>query len=145
MNRSVIDRLADRLFAPTESARDNLLKENMAAEKIVVTGNTVIDALFAVRAALEGDSALQRTAAAGFGFLDPGKKLILVTGHRRESFGDGFEQICAGLHRIAQRADVQIVYPVHLNPSVQAPVRRILGDLPNVHLLEPLDYVPLST
>jgi len=142
MNRSVIDRLADRLFAPTASARANLLKENMAAEKIVVTGNTVVDALFAVRAALEGDRALQQTAAAGFGFLDPGKKLILVTGHRRESFGHGFEQICAGLRRIAQRADVQIVYPVHLNPSVQAPVRRILGDLPNVHLLAPLDYVP---
>src|SRR5690348_3338116 len=102
MNRSVIDRLADLLFAPTASARDNLLRENLAAEKIVVTGNTVIDALFAVRAALEGDSALQRTAAAGFGFLDPGKKLILVTGHRRESFGHGFEQVCEGLRRIAR-------------------------------------------
>ena len=142
MNRSLIDRLADRLFAPTPSARANLLKENLATDKIVVTGNTVVDALFAVRAALEGDAALQRSAAAGFGFLDPTKHLILVTGHRRESFGHGFEQICAGLRRIAQRDDVQIVYPVHLNPSVQAPVRRILGALPNVHLLEPLDYVP---
>ena len=142
MNRSVIDRLADRLFAPTASARANLLKENMAPEKIVVTGNTVIDALYAVRAALEADAALQRSIAAGFGFLDPAKKMILVTGHRRESFGGGFEQICAGLQRIAQRGDVEIVYPVHLNPAVQAPVRRILGGLPNVHLLEPLDYVP---
>jgi UDP-N-acetylglucosamine 2-epimerase (non-hydrolysing) len=142
MNRSVIDRLADLLFAPTTSARANLLKENVAADKIVVTGNTVVDALFAVRAALEGDEALQRSAAAGFGFLDPAKKLILVTGHRRESFGHGFDEICAALHRIAQRDDVQIVYPVHLNPSVQAPVRRMLGGLPNVHLLEPQGYVP---
>jgi len=142
MNRSVIDRLADRLFAPTETARANLLRENIPAEKIVVTGNTVIDALLAARAALEGDAALQRSAAAGFGFLDPTKKLILVTGHRRESFGPGFEQICAGLRRIAERDDVQIVYPVHLNPAVQGPVRRILGALPNVHLLEPQDYVP---
>jgi UDP-N-acetylglucosamine 2-epimerase (non-hydrolysing) len=142
MNRSVIDRLADRLFAPTEAARANLLRENIPAEKIVVTGNTVVDALLAVRAALEGDAALQRSAAAGFGFLDPSKRLILVTGHRRESFGPGFEGICAGLRRIASREDVQIVYPVHLNPAVQGPVRRILGALPNVHLLEPLDYVP---
>src|SRR5229473_2538014 len=142
MNRSVIDRLADCLFAPTEGARANLLRENIPAEKIVVTGNTVVDALLAVRAALERDAALQRSAAAGFGFLDPSKKLILVTGHRRESFGRGFEEICAGLRRIAERDDVQIVYPVHLNPSVQGPVRRILGALPNVHLLEPLDYVP---
>src|SRR6266700_5820908 len=142
MNRSVIDRLADRLFAPTQSARANLLAENLSADKIVVTGNTVVDALFAVRAALEGDAALQRSAASGFGFLDPTKKLILVTGHRRESFGPGFDEICAGLRRIAERDDVQIVYPVHLNPAVHEPVRRILGALPNVHLLEPLDYVP---
>jgi UDP-N-acetylglucosamine 2-epimerase (non-hydrolysing) len=142
MNRSVVDRLADRLFAPTTSARASLLKENVAADKIVVTGNTVIDALFAVRAALEGDATLRRSADAGFGFLDPAKKLILVTGHRRESFGHGFDEICAALHRIAQRDDVQIVYPVHLNPSVQAPVRRMLGGLPNVHLLEPQGYVP---
>ena len=142
MNRSVVDRLADRLFAPTERARANLLNENIPAEKILVTGNTVVDALLAVRAALEGDAALQRSAAAGFGFIDPSKKLILVTGHRRESFGPGFEGICAGLRRIAERDDVQIVYPVHLNPAVQGPVRRILGALPNVHLLEPLDYVP---
>src|SRR5229473_7892985 len=103
MNRSVIDRLADCLFAPTESARANLLAENLPVDKIVVTGNTVVDALFAVRAVLEADTALQRTAAARFGFLDPAKKLILVTGHRRESFGRGFEEICAGLRRIAER------------------------------------------
>ena len=142
MNRSLIDRLADRLFAPTASARANLLAENLPADRIAVTGNTVVDALLTVRAALERDGALRRSADAELGFLDSGKKLILVTGHRRESFGHGFEQICAGLRRIAERDDVQIVYPVHLNPAVQEPVRRILGSLSNVHLLEPLDYVP---
>lgn len=142
MNRSVIDRIADRLFAPTESAQANLLNENVAAERIAVTGNTVIDALLAVRDALEGNAALRRSIAADLAFLDDASRLILVTGHRRESFGQGFEQICAGLRRIAQRGDVEIVYPVHLNPSVQGPVRRILGGLPNVHLIEPLDYVP---
>jgi UDP-N-acetylglucosamine 2-epimerase (non-hydrolysing) len=142
MNRSVVDRIADGLFAPTARARDNLLKENLPDARIVVTGNTVIDALLAVREALERDAALRDRAAAGFGFLDPAMRLVLVTGHRRESFGRGFEEICAGLRRIARRDDVQIVYPVHLNPSVQAPVRRILGDLANVHLLEPVDYVP---
>jgi UDP-N-acetylglucosamine 2-epimerase (non-hydrolysing) len=142
MNRSVVDRLSNTLFAPTGSARDNLLKENLPAERIVVTGNTVVDALLAVRAVLERDARLRDRAAAGFGFLDPAKRLVLVTGHRRESFGEGFEQICAGLRRIAQRPDVQIVYPVHLNPAVQAPVRRVLGELSNVHLLEPIDYVP---
>ena len=142
MNRSVIDRLADALFAPTATARDNLLKENLAAEKIVVTGNTVVDALLAVRGRLAGDVMLTRALAAQFGFLDAGKRLILVTGHRRESFGHGFGEICAGLRHIAERSDVEIVYPVHLNPAVRMPVRHLLGGLPNVHLLEPLDYVP---
>jgi UDP-N-acetylglucosamine 2-epimerase (non-hydrolysing) len=142
MNRSVIDRLADALFAPTNTARDNLLRENLAPEKIVVTGNTVIDALLAVRGALESDVSVRQRAIAACDFIDPDKKLILVTGHRRESFGRGFEEICHGLHRIAQREDVQIVYPVHLNPAVQEPVRRILGGQANVHLVPPLDYVP---
>jgi UDP-N-acetylglucosamine 2-epimerase (non-hydrolysing) len=142
MNRCVIDRFADLLFAPTDGSRANLRKENISPDKIVVTGNTVVDALLAARGRLESDAALRQTAGAGFEFLDPQRRLILVTGHRRESFGLGFEQICEGLRRIAQRPDVEIVYPVHLNPSVQAPVRRILGGLPNVHLLEPLDYVP---
>ncbi len=142
MNRSVIDRLADFLFAPTAGARDNLLKENLSPDRIVVTGNTVVDSLLAVRAALDRDPQLRKSVASGFGFLDPARRLVLVTGHRRESFGHGFEEICTGLRDIAQRDDVQIVYPVHLNPSVQGPVRRILGGLPNVHLLEPLDYVP---
>src|SRR5260370_30356209 len=90
MNRSVIDRLADRLLAPTESARAQLLSENRAPEQSVAAGDTVVDALFAVRAALEGNAALQRSAASGFGFLDPSKRLILLTGHRRQSFRHGF-------------------------------------------------------
>jgi UDP-N-acetylglucosamine 2-epimerase (non-hydrolysing) len=142
MNRSLVDRVSDLLFAPTGNARDNLLRENSAADRIVVTGNTVVDALLFVREALAQDAVLRRQAASGFEFLDASKRLILVTGHRRESFGRGFEQICEGLRRIALREDVQIVYPVHLNPSVQAPVRRLLGDSPNVHLLAPLDYLP---
>jgi len=140
MNRRVIDRIADRLFAPTANARDNLLQENVPADRILVTGNTVIDALFAARDALQSNTGLTRGLAERFGFLDPAKRLILVTGHRRESFGSGFEEICAGLHRLAQRSDVEIVYPVHLNPSVQRPVKRTLSGLANVHLLEPLGY-----
>ena len=142
MNRSVVDRLADALFAPTDGARDNLLKENRAAEAIIVTGNTVLDALLTVRDTLQQDQDLRDAARAGLDFLNPERRLILVTGHRRESFGSGFEEICAGLRLIAQRGDVEIVYPVHLNPAVQAPVHRLLGGLPNVHLLQPLDYVP---
>ncbi|HEX3862611.1 MAG TPA: UDP-N-acetylglucosamine 2-epimerase (non-hydrolyzing) [Stellaceae bacterium] len=142
MNRSVIDRIADLMFAPTEGARTNLLRENLPAANIVVTGNTVVDALLAVRSTLAAAPALEQRIAADFKFLDRTRRLVLVTGHRRESFGAGFEQICAGLRDIAQRDDVQIVYPVHLNPAVQGPVRRILGDLLNVHLLEPVDYVP---
>ncbi|HET6194853.1 MAG TPA: UDP-N-acetylglucosamine 2-epimerase (non-hydrolyzing) [Acetobacteraceae bacterium] len=142
MNRSLVDTVADLLLAPTDTARDNLLRENSPAARIVVTGNTVVDALLFVRQALDNNAGLRQQAAAGFGFLDGSKRLVLVTGHRRESFGRGFEQICEGLRRIARRDDVQIVYPVHLNPSVQQPVRRLLGDLPNVHLLPPVDYVP---
>jgi UDP-N-acetylglucosamine 2-epimerase (non-hydrolysing) len=142
MNRSVIDRIATLRFAPTEGARENLLRENIPPETIIVTGNTVVDALHTVCARLEQDTGLRQGLAEQFAFLDPKKRLILVTGHRRESFGDGFERICRGLRRIAACDDIEIVYPIHLNPRVQEPVRRILGALPNVHLLEPIDYVP---
>lgn len=142
MNRSVIDRLADIRFAPTETARDNLLRENIPPDSIVVTGNTVVDALDAVCTRLRGDRVLRAGLAERFAFLDPTKRLVLVTGHRRESFGPGFERICRGLGRIAQRTDVEIVYPIHLNPRVRGPVTQLLGALANVHLIEPLDYVP---
>lgn len=142
MNRAVVGRIADLHFAPTETARSSLLAENVAADSIHVTGNTVIDALQEVVARLEADPALGSGIAAGFPFLDPARRMILVTGHRRENFGAGFEQICHALKQIAAARDVQVVYPVHLNPNVQEPVRRILGDAPSVHLIAPQDYLP---
>ncbi len=115
-------------FAPTENSRQNLLRENISDSKIFVTGNTVIDALIWVRDRVLANSELQAELAARYPFLNNGKKTILVTGHRRESFGRGFEQICHALAEIAaQNEDVQIVYPVHLNPNVSEPVNRILG------------------
>lgn len=143
MNRSVVGRIADLHFAPTETARASLLAEGVAPGSIHVTGNTVIDALQEVVARLAADTALATDTAAAFPFLDPACRMVLVTGHRRENFGQGFEQICLALKRIAAaRPDVQVVYPVHLNPNVQEPVRRILGDAPAVHLIAPQDYLP---
>jgi len=142
MNRRLTDAIADLLFAPTASARANLLDEGVERRRIVVTGNTVIDALLHVVGRLRKDAALRRRQEKRFRQLDNTKRLILVTGHRRENFGAGFERIAAALAKIAGRGDVEIVYPVHLNPNVAGPVRRILGDTRNVHLLQPLDYVP---
>jgi len=141
MNRRVVGRIADLHFAPTETARAALLAENVAADSIHVTGNTVIDALQEVAARLREDAALGAGIASAFPFLDD-RPMVLVTGHRRENFGAGFEQICEALRRIAGARNVQVVYPVHLNPNVQEPVRRILGDAPSVHLIAPQDYLP---
>lgn len=130
-------------FAPTERSRENLLREGVSNEKILVTGNTVIDALLNVVEKVRNNDVLQNDMAARFSFLNPCKRLILVTGHRRENFGDGFENICQALKEIsASNNDVQIVYPVHLNPNVQEPVHRILSDCPSVHLIKPQDYLP---
>lgn len=142
MNRRLTAPLSALHFAPTAKSRDNLLSEGIADESIFVTGNTVIDALLQVDAQLKSDDALRASMLARFPFLEPAKRLVLVTGHRRENFGDGFENICQALATIARRDDVQVVYPVHLNPNVQEPVRRHLSGLDNVHLIEPLDYVP---
>lgn len=142
MNRRLTGAVADIHFAPTQQSRQNLLAEGVNDEHIIVTGNTVIDALLQVVSRLQTDQALQHSMAKSFDFLDPGKRMVLVTGHRRENFGDGFEQICQALAQLAQRGDVQVVYPVHLNPNVQEPVNRILGNCPNVHLLPPQDYLP---
>jgi len=142
MNRKLTGALATLHFAPTETARENLLAEGVVPESIVVTGNTVIDALLAVVHRTREDEATRTKLESIFSYLDPDKKLIVVTGHRRENFGAGFESVCRALARIAGRDDVQVVYPVHLNPNVQRPVREILGNLPQVHLIEPLDYVP---
>ena len=138
LNRVLVSRLASLHFAPTDGAAENLRHEGVDPATIFITGNTGIDAVLEVRDALaEG-----HLHASGLPALDPAKKLILVTAHRRESFGDGFEHICDALARLARRDDVQIVYPVHPNPNVQDPVRRSLGNLPNVLLTDPLPYVP---
>lgn len=145
INRKVADTLADLHFAPTEAAKANLLAEGVGQDSIFVTGNTVIDALFAVVEKLEAESSLKTMLRERFSFLDSEKRLILVTGHRRESFGEGFENICLALSEIARRRpDVEIIYPVHLNPNVQEPVKRILGAgrSANIHLVDPVDYLP---
>lgn len=142
MNRRLAGVIVDVHFSPTETARANLLREGVSNDTIHVTGNTVIDALLDVDQQLKTDSNFSLTLAERFAFLDPRKKLILVTGHRRENFGSGFENICLALREIAARDDVQIVYPVHLNPNVQQPVKRILSDCPSVYLIDPQDYLP---
>lgn len=142
-NRKVTGSLADLHFAPTVRARQNLLLENVSDDAIVVTGNTVIDALLHVRGMLACEPVLKDLTQLALPQLDRGRRLVLVTGHRRESFGGGFERICAALAQIAQaRPDVDIVYPVHLNPSVREPVHRLLTGISNVKLIEPLDYLP---
>lgn len=142
MNRRLATPLASLHFAPTIRARDNLLSENVPADHIHTTGNTVIDALLDVVEMLDADADLQAHLDAKFPFLDPNRRLILVTGHRRESFGHGLENICQALVDIARSRNVQLVYPVHLNPNVREPVNRLLEGISNVHLLEPLEYLP---
>ena len=142
-NRKLTGALATLHFAPTETSRQNLLNEGVGEERILVTGNTVIDALLDVVAKLEASQSLQAQFSQQFNFLQADKKLILVTGHRRESFGGGFERICRALVDTAKaHPEVQVVYPVHLNPNVREPVNRLLQGIENVHLIEPLDYLP---
>lgn len=142
-NRKLTGALTKYHFAPTEMSKQNLLQENYSEENIFVTGNTVIDALLMVKAKIEQNSELQNTLACHFPFLDESKKLILVTGHRRESFGGGFERICEALVITAKaNPNVQILYPMHLNPNVREPVNRILGDVKNIFLIEPQEYLP---
>jgi UDP-N-acetylglucosamine 2-epimerase (non-hydrolysing) len=142
-NRKLTSAITNYHFAPTAGSKKNLLKEGVAESDITVTGNTVIDALFWVRQKLQEDESLALSLAENFDFLDPDQKLILVTGHRRESFGDGFERICKALRQIAEmHQKVQILYPVHLNPNVQEPIYRMLNDLDNIFLIEPQQYMP---
>mgnify|MGYP000140185357 CR=1 FL=1 len=141
-NRQITGRLAGLHFAPTEDSRMNLLNEGVGAGQIYVTGNTVVDALLGMSNLIDTDEGLHFNLSALFPFLDSSKRLVLVTGHRRENFGTGFESICHALKDIAREPGVQVVYPVHLNPQVQEPVRRILGDAAHVHLIEPQDYLP---
>lgn len=137
LNRVLTSRMAALHFAPTEDSAANLRREGIAPDTVFVTGNTGIDAVLYVRDALE-QGRLQPPAT--FKIL-PHRKLIGVTAHRRESFGDGFERICSALSQLAERPDVQIVYPVHPNPNVQDPVNRLLRGKPNIQLIAPLDYI----
>jgi len=141
-NRRLTSVVTDKHYAPTLWSKNNLLAENIAQDSIVVTGNTVIDALQMIVKRLEGDEQFRSQIEEPFKFLDPARRLVLVTGHRRENFGDSFDSICEALAELAKRDDVQVVYPVHLNPNVREPVNRILGDSDHVHLLDPLEYLP---
>ncbi len=141
-NRQITGRLATHHFAPTELSRNNLLKENVAAANIHVTGNTVIDALLMTKARLNDDISLNNQSQAQFPFLDKTKRLILVTGHRRENHQGGIERVCQALARLSQRGDVQIVYPVHLNPKVRKVADKVLRDVDNVFLIDPVSYLP---
>lgn len=140
-NRRVVDLVADHLYAPTERAREHLLGERLGERNIVVTGNTVVDALLHVKGRIEAEPALAGELAARFPQLDPSKRLVLVTGHRRENFGEGFLNICKAIAEISELPDVQVLYPVHLNPNVQRPVMGLLADRPNISLIEPVDYL----
>ncbi|MEQ1717628.1 MAG: UDP-N-acetylglucosamine 2-epimerase (non-hydrolyzing) [Hyphomicrobium sp.] len=140
INRKLISAVADMHFAPTAWAQANLLREGVPAGSIEITGNTVIDALLEVKRLIETKPEMRAALDRRFAFLDPSKRLLLVTGHRRESFGGGFERICRALARLSHVGDVEVIYPVHLNPNVREPVGRLLGALSNVHLVEPVDY-----
>lgn len=142
MNRRLTGAITDIHFSPTQRACRNLLAEGVDETTVHITGNTVIDALLDVVERLRNDKKLKAGFEANFSFIDLNKRLILVTGHRRENFGAGFENICHALAKLAKRDDVEIVYPVHLNPNVQEPVLRILSQVCGVHLIEPLDYLP---
>jgi UDP-N-acetylglucosamine 2-epimerase (non-hydrolysing) len=142
-NRRMIAVVTRRHYAPTQSSVDNLLREGTDPAAVLNTGNTVIDALLSISDRLDTDKAWARNVAAQLPEFAPNKRLILVTGHRRESFGEGFENICAALAHIAGRSDIEIVYPVHLNPNVKTVVHERLGHLKNVHLIPPVDYASI--
>lgn len=151
MNRQVTDRICDFYFAPTNLSKQNLLNEGIENNKIIVTGNTVIDALLFAIEKIKKDPTLQKEltstiSASGYNLRrdnEQERDYILVTGHRRENFGDGFQNICKAIKQIAiQHPELDLVYPVHLNPNVQKPVYELLSDLPNVFLINPLDYLP---
>jgi UDP-N-acetylglucosamine 2-epimerase (non-hydrolysing) len=143
MNRLFTGRLAALHFAPTPAARDNLLREGVSRDSVWVTGNTVIDALMGVVERLQNEPKLVEQLSGSMPWLaDADRRVVLVTGHRRENFGDGMEGVCRALAKLAADPDVDIVYPVHPNPNVLDPVNRLLGGIPNVHLIPPMDYLP---
>lgn len=142
VNRRIADAICDQYYAPTEHARQNLLSENVAADRIFVTGNTVIDALFATIETIKRAPSLRREMEERFSFLDARRPLLLVTGHRRENFGPAFENICHAIRQLVVSRDIEVVYPVHLNPAVQKPVHAILGGQDRIYLVDTLDYAP---
>lgn len=142
-NRKLTACLASIHFAPTKKAMTNLLNENINLDNIFVTGNTVIDALLQTKKIIDESIQLKNKLQEDFNFLNTNKKIILVTGHRRESFGIGFEHICTGIKKVAENnSDIHIVYPAHLNPNVVGPVNKILKGIKNISIIEPLDYLP---
>lgn len=140
-NRRITAAVTRLHFAPTDAARDNLLRENIPSDWIFVTGNTVIDALQYAASRFKNDDAVTAQMAKRFD-INPDRRMILVTGHRRENFGEGFERICKGLKALSVRDDIEIVYPLHLNPNVKDIVERNLANIPNIKLIEPQDYLP---
>lgn len=142
-NRKLTGAIARYHFAPTAGSKNNLLKEGVNSADITITGNTVIDSLLLVRDMLKNDANLLESIESSLSFLDQNKRLLLVTGHRRESFGKGFERICEALRIIATKfTDIQIIYPVHLNPNVQEPINRLLKNIDNIFLIDPQEYLP---
>ena len=141
-NRKLTGAITTYHFAPTKESAQNLLNENHDEKTITITGNTVIDALLLVRDKLKNDKDIMQSMKAKFDYLDENKKLILVTGHRRENFGQGFENICQALANTAKKhPNIEILYPVHLNPAVQEPVNRLLSNIDNIKLIDPQQYL----
>lgn len=141
MNRRMTSCLTDLHFAPTKISADNLLREGINKEKIFITGNTVIDALIQIQSLIENNQEIKSQLTNQFSYLDSSKKIILVTSHRRENFGEGIEHICQALTKLAQREDIQFIFPVHLNPNIQKIVFEYLKDYKNVFLIKPQDYL----
>ena len=140
-NRKLTGAIAKYHFAPTQSTKNNLLNEGISPDDIYITGNTVIDALFLVCKKIDNNQTLKTQYQQQFSYLED-KKVVLITGHRRENFGEGFENICQAISKLAElHPDVQFIYPVHLNPNVREPVNRLLANKNNIHLIEPLDYL----
>ena len=142
MNRRLTDTICDMLFTPTNSSRKNLIKCGISDQNIFVTGNTVIDALIHISRRLDQEHSLQKDLNTQIPQLSSDKRIILVTGHRRENFGKGFDRICDALRDLASRNDIEIIYPVHLNPNVRKHVEQQLGNSNHIHLTPPLDYLP---
>jgi UDP-N-acetylglucosamine 2-epimerase len=141
INRRIVDVVADMLFAPTQVAKANLVAERADPGRIYVTGNTVIDALLTTVELAEQDSAQQLGFSQEFPFIDESLPILLVTGHRRENFGEAFEDLCHAIKDLAETGKLQVIYPVHLNPEVRRPVLSILGKTDRVHLVEPANYL----